>query len=61
VYVPFLGRPVIPSKYGQRYAMGLIEEDGKRIFVGSGIGTSILPIRFMTPPEISILTLHAAR
>ena len=60
VYVPLLGRPVVPSKYGQRYAMGLIEEDGKRIFVGSGIGTSILPIRFMTPPEISILTLHAA-
>ena len=60
VYVPFLGRPIVPSKYGQRYAMGLIEENGKRIFVGSGIGTSILPIRFMTPPEISILTLHPA-
>ncbi len=58
VYVPFLGRPVIPSKYGQRYAMGLIEENGKQIFVGSGIGTSTLPIRFMTPPEVSILKIY---
>ncbi len=58
IYVPFLGRPVIPSKYGQRYAIGLIEENGKQIFVGSGIGTSILPIRFMTPPEVSILKIY---
>lgn len=58
VYIPLLGRPVIPSRYGQRYAMGLIEENGKQLFVGSGIGTSILPIRFMTPPEVSILKLY---
>lgn len=58
VYVPFLGRLVIPSKYGQRYAMGLITENGKQIFVGSGIGTSIFPIRFMTPPEVSILKIY---
>lgn len=58
VYVPFLGRPIIPSKYGQRYAIGLIEENGKQLFVGSGIGTSILPVRFMTPPEVSILKLY---
>jgi predicted MPP superfamily phosphohydrolase len=61
VYVPFLGRPVIPSKFGQRYAMGLIEEEGKLLFVGSGIGTSILPVRFLTPPEVSILKLYPAR
>ena len=58
VYVPLVGRPIVPSKYGQRYAIGLIEENGKRLFVGPGIGTSILPIRFLTPPEISILRLH---
>jgi predicted MPP superfamily phosphohydrolase len=38
--------------------MGLIKENGKQIFVGSGIGTSILPIRFMTPPEVSILKIY---
>lgn len=58
VYVPFVGRPVVPSRYGQRYARGLIEEDGKTLFVSSGIGTSIWPVRFLTPPEIVVLTLQ---
>lgn len=58
VYVLLLGRPVIPSRYGHRYAMGIIEENGKTLFVGSGIGTSILPVRFLTPPEVSILRLY---
>lgn len=61
VYIPFLGRPIIPSKYGQRYAIGIIEENGKQLFVSPGIGTSILPIRFMTPPEVSILKLYPAK
>ena len=62
VYVPFLGRPVIPSIYKQRYAKGLIEENGKLLFVGTGIGigTSIIPARFLTPPEVSILKLYPA-
>jgi uncharacterized protein len=58
VYVPFLGRPIVPSKYRQRYVLGLKEENGKQLFVGAGIGTSILPLRFMTPPEVSILKLY---
>ena len=60
VYIPLLGRPVVPSEYGQRYAIGLIQENGKQLFVGSGIGTSILPVRFMTPPEVSILKIYPA-
>jgi uncharacterized protein len=40
--------------------MGLIGENGKQLFVGSGIGTSILPIRFMTPPEVSVLRIYPA-
>lgn len=58
-YIPFLGRPAIPSRYGQRYAMGLIRENNKQYFVSPGIGTSALPIRFLTPPEISVLHIHA--
>lgn len=57
VYLPLLGRLVVPSDYGDRYAVGLIEEEGKRMFVSSGVGTSILPVRFLTPPEISILEI----
>ncbi|MCC6918886.1 MAG: metallophosphoesterase [Alphaproteobacteria bacterium] len=58
VYVPLLGRPVVPSRYGQRYAMGAIVENGHTLFVSAGIGTSIFPVRFLTPPEIDLLILH---
>jgi len=59
VAVPILGRPVVPSRYGQRYAHGLVVEDGRALFVSSGIGTSLLPVRFGVPPEIAIVTLCA--
>jgi predicted MPP superfamily phosphohydrolase len=59
VALPILGRPVVPSRYGQRYADGLVVEDGRTLFVSSGIGTSILPVRFGVPPEIAIVTLSA--
>jgi predicted MPP superfamily phosphohydrolase len=59
VALPILGRPVVPSRYGQRYADGLVMEDGRALFVSSGIGTSILPVRFRVPPEIAIVTLSA--
>lgn len=57
VKFPFIGAPVVPSQYGQRYAAGYIEENGRRMFVTTGVGTSILPVRFGVPPEIVILTL----
>jgi len=59
VYVPILGRPIVPSKYGQRYAFGHIVENGQHLFVSSGLGTSIIPVRFLVPPEVSVLTLHS--
>jgi hypothetical protein len=57
VNLPLIGRPVVPSKFGQRFAYGLIEESGKKLFVTGGIGTSIVPLRFRVKPEIVILTL----
>jgi predicted MPP superfamily phosphohydrolase len=57
VNLPLIGRPVVPSKFGQRYAMGHIVEQGRHLFVSGGIGTSIVPIRFRVPPEIVILNL----
>ena len=52
-----VGRLVVPSKYGQRYAAGLVIEDGRQLFVTTGIGTSIIPVRLGVPPEIVILSL----
>jgi predicted MPP superfamily phosphohydrolase len=59
VYVPLIGRPIVPSRYGQRYAFGHIVEGNRHLFVSSGLGTSILPVRFLVPPEISLITLRS--
>jgi predicted MPP superfamily phosphohydrolase len=34
-------------------------ENGHHLFVTTGIGTSILAVRFGVPPEIVLLTLQA--
>jgi predicted MPP superfamily phosphohydrolase len=59
VNLPIVGRLVVPSNYGQKYAAGHVEENGKHLFVTTGIGTSILPLRFRVPPEIAILTIRS--
>jgi len=57
VWLPLLGRPIVPSRFGQRYAAGLVHENGKALFVSTGIGTSIIPVRFAVMPEISLLNV----
>jgi predicted MPP superfamily phosphohydrolase len=59
VWFPVLGTPIVPSSFGQKYSYGQIEENDVDMFVTSGIGTSILPIRFMMPPEIAVLTINS--
>lgn len=59
VNLPVIGQPIVPSHFGQRYAAGHIFDNGHHIFVTTGIGTSILPVRFRVPPEIVILTIKS--
>ena len=58
VAFPIIGRPIVPSEFGERYAAGHIVEGSKQLFVTTGVGTSILPVRFRVPPEISLLTIN---
>jgi uncharacterized protein len=58
VDLPLLGRRIVPSRFGSRYAAGHIIEDGRHLFVTTGVGTSIVPVRFRVPPEIALLTLR---
>ena len=60
VWLPILGAPFVPSFVGQKYAQGHIEEEGVHMFVTSGVGTSILPFRFMVPPEVAVVTIRSA-
>lgn len=55
VRVPFFGALFTASRYGNRYAIGLIEENGKKLITTRGIGVSLLPIRFNCPPEIVVI------
>ena len=55
---PLIGRPIVPSSYGERYAIGHVYENGHHIFISPGIGTSILPVRFRVTPEISLLQVE---
>lgn len=59
ICLPVVGCPVIPSSYGQKYAYGHIRENNVDMFVTTGVGTSILPLRFNVPPEIAVLKLYA--
>lgn len=63
VQLPFWGpvAGVIPSQYGNRYVYGHIVEEGKDMVVSSGLGMTGLPLRFLTVPEIALVTLrHSA-
>ena len=59
VRFPFIGTVVSVSRFGDRYVSGHIIENGRHLFVTTGIGTSIYPVRFGVPPEIVLLTIVA--
>jgi uncharacterized protein len=59
VWLPIIGSPVVPSNYGQKYAYGHIREEDMDMFVTTGIGESILPLRFLVPPEIAVIEVFA--
>jgi hypothetical protein len=64
VYIPFIGRPSLFAGYSGRYtkyAYGHFTEKGKQLVVSSGLGLSDLPVRFLVPPEVVIVTLRATR
>jgi len=56
---PIVGRPMVPSTYGQKYVYGHVRQNNVDLWVTSGIGCSILPLRFMVPPEIVVIDVRA--
>jgi predicted MPP superfamily phosphohydrolase len=60
VGIPLLRRPFVPSHYGERYVRRHVEEEGRHLYVSSGVGTSGVPVRLARPPEVCVLTLRAS-
>ena len=58
VKLPWIGAPIVPSRFGERFAAGHVIEGGRHLFVATGVGTSIMPIRFRVPPAVTMLRLE---
>ncbi len=68
VYIPYLTKYMIPAKRpaGEGYIKGLYKVDSPRLgeagktqmYVNEGIGISVLPFRFLVPPEVTVIRLE---
>ncbi|MFN2578079.1 MAG: metallophosphoesterase [Pyrinomonadaceae bacterium] len=61
VKLPLIGTPVVPSRFGPKYTAGHVYENGHHLYVTTGIGTSIMRVRFGVPPEIVVLTVNGGQ
>jgi uncharacterized protein len=52
--------PVVPSRYGNRFAYGHIIERERHMIVSGGLGCSFAPVRLGVPPEIVLVRLGDA-
>lgn len=57
ISLPFVGPLATASSYGRRFACGLTDDNGQRVIVSAGLGTSILPLRLGAPPDLWIVEL----
>ena len=57
VRLPFLKPLRLPEGSGP-YVEGWYESKGSRVYVSRGIGTAVLPIRFLCRPELALLTVR---
>ena len=57
---PWGGAPVSNSRHGSRYACGVTGENGNVLVTSAGIGTSVLPFRLFTQPEIWLIEVRSA-
>ena len=60
IRLPFVGAIATASAHGDRYACGVIREGRRRIVVGAGLGTSVVPLRLGAVPDLWLLTLGPA-
>jgi predicted MPP superfamily phosphohydrolase len=61
VHLPFIGTPrqMLP-RGGRRFVQGYFKLGPLQLYVNRGIGTVKLPVRFLCPPELTLITLQPA-
>jgi predicted MPP superfamily phosphohydrolase len=60
INISLFGPPLVPSRYGQKYAHGLFGRDRTHMYVNSGVGMIPPAVRFNCPPEIALFELQKA-
>lgn len=58
VNLPVIGPPIVPSRYGAKYAQGLFRRGDAHLYVNRGVGLIYPPVRFNCPPEIALIELQ---
>jgi predicted MPP superfamily phosphohydrolase len=59
VNLPLLGPTVGRRRFGADMVYGHVQSGGRHLIVSGGLGESLLPVRFMQPPEIVEVLLGA--
>ena len=57
IRLPFIGPLYVPSTAPSSAHCGLYEDDQRQVFVSSGVGTSVLPIRFLAQAQWDLITI----
>jgi predicted MPP superfamily phosphohydrolase len=57
VNLPFIGPVIAEERFGPKLVYGHSNEGPRHIVVSAGLGTSIVPVRFMRPPEVVEVTV----
>jgi predicted MPP superfamily phosphohydrolase len=57
VNLPFITAAYAESHFGTEHIYGHIVERGQHMIISAGLGTSIVPVRFMRPPELVNLVI----
>jgi predicted MPP superfamily phosphohydrolase len=61
IALPGYGALKTMSRYGRRFACGIVREGGKTLLVSAGLGTSGIPFRFAAPPDMWLIELGPRR
>ena len=59
VNLPVFGRLMHASAGSEKWPCGLYSNGQGRLYVSGGVGVSLMPVRFLQPPEIAVVTLRA--
>ena len=58
ISIPFLGPLYVPTQAPKEAHCGLYKDERRQVFVSSGIGTSVIPLRFNAKASWDLITIN---